>query len=77
MDRATRQHKADARKAASLDARIAAQRHIKALETRRNDLRKKLLEAQVNVEERKDDLLNAVEARLRQMIEEERLFVVW
>lgn len=77
MDRAIRQHKADARKAASLDARIAAQRHIKVLETRRNDLRKKLFEAQDNVEERKDDLLNAVEARLRQMIEEERLFVVW
>lgn len=77
MDRAIRQHKADARKAASLDARIAAQRHIKVLETRRNDLRKKLFEAQDNVEERKDDLLNAVKARLRQMIEEERLFVVW
>lgn len=75
MDRAIRQHKADARKAASLDAKVAAQRHIKVLETRRNDMRKRLFEAQDNVEERKDDLLNAVEARLRQTVEEERLFV--
>lgn len=46
------------------------------LETKRNDMRKRLFEAQDNVEERKDDLLNAVEARLRQTVEEERLFVV-
>ena len=76
MDRAIRQHKADARKAASLDAKVAAQRHIKILETKRNDMRKKLFEAQDNVEERKDDLLNAVEARLRQTVEEKRLFLL-
>ena len=75
MDRAIRQHKADARKAASLDAKVAAQRHIKVLETKRNDMRKRLFEAQDNVEDRKDELLNAVEARLRQAVEEERLFV--
>ena len=76
MDRAIRQHKADARKAASLDAKVAAQRYVKVLEGKRNDMRKRLFEAQDNVEERKDDLLNAVEARLRQAVEEERLFVV-
>ena len=76
MDRAIRQHKADARKAASLDAKVTAQRHIKLLETKRNDMRKRLFEAQDSVEERKDDLLNAVETRLRQTVEEKRLFVV-
>lgn len=38
-------------------------------------MRKRLFEAQDNVEDRKDELLNAVEARLRQTVEEERLFV--
>ncbi len=76
MDRAIRQQKTDARRAASLDAKVAAQRHIKVLETKRNDMRKRLFEAQDNVEERKEDLLNAVEARLRQIVEEKRLFVV-
>ena len=76
MDRAIRQQKADARKTASLDAKVAAQRHIKVLETKRYDMRKRLFEAQDSVENRKDDLLNAVEARLRQAVEEKRLFVV-
>ena len=47
----------------------------KAAEAKRNDMRKRLFEAQDNVEDRKDELLNAVEARLRQTVEEERLFV--
>lgn len=76
MDHAIRQHKVDARKAASLDAKVAAQRHIKVLEAKRNDMRKRLFEAQDNEEDRKDNLLNTVEARLRQTVEEERLFVV-
>ena len=46
---AIRQQKADARKAASLDAKVAAQRHIKVLETKRNDMRKRLFEAQDSV----------------------------
>ena len=50
--------------------------YYKVLEAKRNDMRKRLFEAQDNVEDRKDELLNAVEARLRQTVEEERLFVV-
>lgn len=76
MDRAIRQHKADARKTAGLDDKVVLQRHIKVLEGKRNDMRKRLFDAQDNVEERKDDLLNTVEARLRQTVEEKCLFVV-
>lgn len=76
MDRALRQHKSDARKSASLDDKVTLQRHIKLLETKRNEMRKRLFDAQDKIEERKDDILNAVEARLRQTVEEERLFVV-
>lgn len=75
MDFAIRRHKADARKTVSLEGKITAQRHIKVLEAKRNDMRKRLFEAQDNVEEHKDTLLNAVEARLRQTVTEEPLFV--
>ncbi len=69
MDRAIVSIRPMPAKPASLDAKVAVQLHIKALETRCNDMRKRLFEAQDNVEDRKDELLHAVEARLRQTVE--------
>lgn len=76
MDRAVKEARTLARKCASLEDKLAAQRKIKILESRRNDMRRGLFDAQDEVEARKEELLNAVEARLRPRVEEETLFTV-
>ncbi len=76
MDKVIREAKADAHKAADLHSKVDKQRHIKVLESKRNDMRKRLFEAQDKVEEDKDALLNGIEAALAQRIEEEEVFAV-
>lgn len=76
MDRAIKEHKTEARKTANLEGKVALHRKIKTLEARRLDMRKRLFEAQDHVDEQKDALLNDIEARMRQQIEEAALFAV-
>ncbi len=76
MDRAIRETKAEARKTAPLEAKVALQRKVKVLEAKRKDMRKRLFEAQDGVDEQKDALLNSIEARMRQRVEEESIFAV-
>ena len=76
MDMAIRQTKADARKAAGLDDKIQIQRKVQVLEAKRAEMRKRFFEAQDAVDDKKDQLLNEIEARMRQRMEEEELFVV-
>lgn len=78
MDRAIREQRAAVRKAATLKEKVDKQRHIKILEGRRNDMRRRLFEAQDSIEEDKDRLLDGIEASLRRHHEEETLFrITW
>jgi len=76
MDRAIREAKAEARKTAPLEAKVTLQRKVKTLENGRSEMRKRLFESQDNVDVQKDTLLNEIEGRMRQQVEEEELFVV-
>ncbi|MDR2891529.1 MAG: DEAD/DEAH box helicase family protein [Deltaproteobacteria bacterium] len=76
MDRAIKEHKAEARKIATLEGKVNLQRTIKTLEAKRLDMRKRLFEAQDQVDGQKDTLLNDIEARMRQQIEEKELFSI-
>lgn len=78
LDKAIREAKSEARKIADLRSKVDKQRHIKILEGKRNDMRKRLFEAQDKVEEDKDTLLNDIEAALgHNMQEEDVLCVRW
>jgi len=65
-----------AKKNINLDEKLKVQRAIKDMEKKRNEMRKKLYEAQDEVDSRKEDLIVRVEAQLRQRTKLEGLFVI-
>lgn len=68
--------KTNAKKIINLDDKLKAQREIKDSEKKRNEMRKKLYEAQDEVEVRKEKLLERIEAQLKQKSKLEPLFTV-
>ena len=68
--------KAESRKLIDLGTKLTLQREIKDLEKKRNEKRKHLFEAQDTIDERRDQLLNEIEARLQQKIELTTLFIL-
>lgn len=76
LDKAIREAKSEARKISDLRSKVDKQRHIKILEGKRNDMRKRLFEAQDKVEEDKDTLLNDIESALGQNVQEEDVLCI-
>ncbi|MBU1038975.1 DEAD/DEAH box helicase [Patescibacteria group bacterium] len=68
--------KTNAKKILNLDEKLKAQRGIKDMEKKRNEMRKKLYEAQDDVEGRKEKLIGEVEAQLKQKSKLESLFTI-
>ncbi len=68
--------KSEARKASGLEAKVKIQRQIKELEKKRTDMRRKLFDAQDEIDGQKDNLLDSIEAKLQQHIHEEELFKI-
>lgn len=76
LDAEIKLRKAEAGKLFELEQKVAAQRAVKELEKRRNEKRKKLFEAQDEIEEKKDKLLNEIEARMEQKLNYNVLFTI-
>jgi len=76
LDVGIKTRKTEARKLLNLEEKIKAQREIKKLERRRNEMRMNLYKSQDEVDERKEALLEDIEARLQQRIRRERLFSI-
>jgi len=76
LDAEIKLRKAEVRKLIDLQKKITEQRSIKELEKKRNEKRKHLFLAQDNIDEKKDNLLNEVESRLNQRLEEAELFTI-
>ena len=68
--------KTNAKKILNLDEKLKAQRGIKDMEKKRNEMRKKLYEAQDTVEGRKEKLIEQVESQLKQKSKLESLFTI-
>lgn len=68
--------KTNAKKIVSLEEKVKVQRGIKDMEKKRNEMRKRLYEAQDEVEAGKEQLINRVETQLRQKAHLEPLFTV-
>ena len=60
----------------NLEAKVKAQRAIKDLEKKRSEKRQHLFEAQDTIDDRKENLLNEVERRLKQEIKTTELFTI-
>ncbi len=66
--------KTNAKKILNLEAKVKEQRRIKDMEKKRNEMRKKLYDAQDEVDNRKEELIQRVEAQLRQKTYTKELF---
>ena len=76
LDKEIKFRKTEAKKILSLEEKIKAQRHIKDMEKKRNSLRMNLFQAQDEVDVQKDKLIEEIEARLKQRIEKNELFLI-
>jgi len=68
--------KAEARKLHRLVEKVKAQRHIKEMEKRRNEMRMNLYQHQDEVDQRKESLISDIEARLKQLTSINELFTI-
>lgn len=68
--------RAESRRLIDLAQKVQIQRDIKELEKRRNEKRKMLFAAQDEIDERKEQLLNEIEARLQQQVQLTHLFTL-
>lgn len=76
LDREIKAVKKEARQVGDLEAKVDLHKKTKDLERKRNDKRRKLFEAQDEIDERKDGLINQIEARLKQSVTTNPLFTV-
>jgi ERCC4-related helicase len=76
MDIDIKTMKTNAKKVLNLQEKIQIQREIKDLEKKRNDLRQKLYQAQDQVDVKKENLLERVEAQLKQKTTITKLFAI-
>jgi ERCC4-related helicase len=78
LDREIKTRKTEAKKLLNLDAKVKMQREIKDMETKRNELRRTLFQAQDDIDAKKDNLIENIEAKLKQQIEVIYLFsIIW
>jgi len=68
--------KTNAKKVLNLEEKVKLQREIKDLEKKRNDMRQKLYQAQDEVDVKKENLLEKVEAQLKQKTTLTALFTI-
>lgn len=76
LDAEIKLKKAEAKKILRLEEKVKMQRAIKDLEKKRSEKRRSLFEAQDEIDRRKDALLEEIEARLQQKIEETELYTI-
>ncbi len=68
--------KGEAKKISKLENKLEAQKEIKKLEKKRNEMRLNLYQTQDDIDKQKDELISNTEARLKQRISQERLFLI-
>jgi ERCC4-related helicase len=68
--------KGEAKKITKLEEKLKAQKEIKKLEKKRNEMRLNLFQTQDDVDKQKDDLISNTEAKLKQRTSYESLFLV-
>jgi len=76
LDRDIKARKTEAKKILKLEEKLAVQKEIKEMEKKRNTLRQNLYHAQDEVDVRKENLINEIEAKLKQKIESNELFAI-
>ncbi len=76
LEKDLKTRKTEARKITKLEAKVKAQREIKSLEKRRNELRMNLYAEQDKVDQQKEKLLGDIEARMQHNVTVQDLFII-
>ncbi len=76
LDREIKAMKKEARQCAELNTKIELHKQAKALERKRNDKRRSLFDAQDEIDQRKDELIEKTEAKLQQRLELVEVFTI-
>lgn len=76
LDKEIKAGKTEAKKILNLEEKVKAQRQIKEMEKRRNELRMNLYQAQDEIDLKKENLINEIESRMKQQIETNELFTI-
>ncbi|MEY3902525.1 MAG: hypothetical protein RL189_1831 [Pseudomonadota bacterium] len=76
IDRDIREAKTEGQKAQILEEKVALQKRVKVLESKRNEKRQQIFEAQDQIEREKDQLLAKIEANLDPKVQVEEIFMV-
>lgn len=76
LDRQIKEARRAATVASTLEEKLAGQKRIKALEAQRNEKRRTLFDAQDEVDRQREELIAAIEGKLKQSTRTEELFSV-
>ena len=76
LDKEIKCRKTEAKKILNLEEKVTAHRQIKEMEKKRNTMRLNLYQSQDEVDNRKERLIDEIEARLKQKVEKSELFTV-
>ena len=76
LDREIKARKTEAKKILNLEEKVKAQRQVKDMEKKRNELRMNLYHAQDEIDLRKENLINEIESRMKQQIETNEMFTI-
>jgi adenine-specific DNA-methyltransferase len=76
LDRKIKEVKRSATAALTLEERLAVQKEVRSLESQRNEKRKRLFDAQDDVDRRRGELIEQIEAKLRQQTTFQELFTI-
>ena len=76
LERDIKYRKTEVRKILNLQEKVAEQRKIKEMENKRNELRRNLYQAQDEVDEQKEKLIDSIEQRMDQQTELAALFTI-
>ena len=76
LDRQIKEIRRAATAALTLEAKLAGQKQIKALESQRSDRRRSLFDAQDNVDKRRETLIAGIEGKLAQQVSMKQLFTI-
>lgn len=74
LDKEIKTCKTEAKKILNLEEKVKAQREIKEMEKKRNELRRNLFSAQDEVDNRKEKLIEEIELRMKQKVYLKELF---
>lgn len=76
LDKDIKTKKTESKKILKLEEKLQAQKEIKEMEVKRNKMRRDLFDSQDMVDKQKEDLIEKIELKLHQKINEKELFLI-